>query len=327
MNKTLMGASVVALSSAQVSVAQAAEWDLDWGGFIDTYLAISDEGGDEDGFDVLTNAEIIFTPSITLDNGLTFGARIEFEADSATNNNTDEAWAFVKGSFGEIRAGSEDSPFGTMTTGAPSYAAGVTSGTFTGTFLDDGFRFAGNANQIAGDAQRIVYYTPRFSGFQVGVSYARGTSDDDRNFEPEQDVFSIGANYNGSFSGFDVSLSGTFETGDGDDDLGIAEPGDRFSLGASFGFSGVTVGGGYAYYEDEVDFFNLGVGYESGPWGVALSGAFSDFEDDDEVTQVTLNGKYDLGPGVSARGYIAYAEQDSIEDEAFGIGAGINLGF
>ena len=110
MNKTLMGASVVALSSAQVSVAQAAEWDLDWGGFIDTYLAISDEGGDEDGFDVLTNAEIIFTPSITLDNGLTFGARIEFEADSATNNNTDEAWAFVKGSFGEIRAGAEDSP-------------------------------------------------------------------------------------------------------------------------------------------------------------------------------------------------------------------------
>lgn len=370
MNKTLMGASVVALSSAQVSVAQAAEWDLDWGGTINTDFVYSDQDStdEQNGFDVLTNAEVIFTPSITLDNGLTFGARIEFEADQATNNNTDEAWIFVKGSFGEIRAGAEDSPFGEMTTGAPSYKAGVTSGTFSGTYLPGDLRFAGNANQIAGDAQRIIYYTPRFSGFQVGVSYAHGLSGDDREIENEENVFSIGANYNQNFGAASVSLSATYETCDCDDTAGTApvpgigidaagnpviindgddldalgvtaivdaveagDPsagaGDRFSLGASVGFSGVTIGGGYASYEDEVDFYNLGVGYETGPWGVALSGSYSDFDDGDEVTKVSLNGKYDLGPGVSARAFAAWGERDANDDDGFAIGTGINLSF
>ncbi len=337
MNKTLMGASVVALSSAHVSGAQAAEWDLDWGGFINTDFVYSDQDSspDNSGFDVLTNAEVIFTPSITLDSGLTFGARIEFEADQATNNNTDEAWAFVKGSFGEIRAGAEDSPFGTMTTGAPSYKAGVTSGTFTGTYLDNGLRFAGNADSISSDAQKVIYYTPRFSGFQVGVSYAHGLSGDDRDIEFEQNVFSIGANYNQDFGAASVSLSGTYETAEDVDD--------RFSLGASVGFSGVTIGGGFAQVENQYDFWNLGVGYETGPWGVALSGSLSDFDDGDEVTKFSLNGKYDLGPGVSARAFVAYGEQDgngfltdanplndflaTTEDEGFAIGTGINLSF
>jgi len=361
MNKTLMGASVVALSSAHVSGAQAAEWDLDWGGFINTDFVYSDQDStpDNNGFDVLTNAEVIFTPSITLDSGLTFGARIEFEADQATNNNTDEAWAFVKGSFGEIRAGAEDSPYGTMTTGAPSYKAGVTSGTFSGTYLPGSLRFAGNADQIAGDAQRIVYYTPRFSGFQVGVSYAHGLSGNDREIENEENVFSIGANYNQDFGAASVSLSATYETCDCDDTpagsagvfiddttgaIGVGEAGagqtqlvepvaassgagDRFSLGASVGFSGVTIGGGYAQVEDAYDFWNLGVGYETGPWGVALSGSLSDFDDGDEVTKYSLNGKYDLGPGVSARAFVAYGERDANDDEGFAIGTGINLSF
>lgn len=322
MNKTLMGASVVALSSAQVSVAQAAEWDLDWGGFFNTHLAFSSEDGgansDNDGFDVLTNAEIIFTPSITLDNGLTFGARVEFEADPLTTNNTDEAWAYVKGSFGEIRAGAEDSPFGAMMTGAPSYIAGVTSGTLTGTYLPSGYGAFGHSNQISGDAQKIIYYTPRFSGFQVGVSYARAANKNDRGWEARDDIFSIGANYDTSFGSTSITLAGTFETDDNDND--------RFSLGAQLGFGGFTVGGGFADYNNRGEFYNLGVGYEAGPWGVALSGSISEPDGGgDETNQVSLNGKYDLGPGVSARGYIGYAEVGS--QDGFGIGTGINLSF
>ena len=146
-------------------------------------------------------------------------------------------------------------------------------------------------------------------------------SSDDRDIEEEQNVLSFGANYNQDFGAASVSLSGTYETADDADD--------RFSLGASVGFSGVTIGGGYAQVDDQYDFFNLGVGYETGPWGVALSGSYSDFDDGDEVTKGTLNGKYDLGPGVSARAFVAYGELDSDagDNDGFAIGTGINLSF
>jgi hypothetical protein len=334
--------------------AQAAEWSLDWGGFFNAHLVYSSEDGNDatDGFDVLTNAEILFDPSITLDNGLTFGVHVELEAEAGgigatlgdpadptdvgnlAGERVDESWMYVSGSFGEVRLGAEDSPFGTMMYGAPSYMAGVTSGTLTGTYLPSSYGALGNAAQLAGDATRIVYYTPRFSGFQIGASYARAASSDDRAWDNRDtltsDILSLGANYDGSFGSTTVQVAATYEQADA---VGGGTP-RSFSVGTSLGFGAFTVGGGYAHYDadagsnSEADFFNLGVGYATGPWGVALAGSYSDPDgDDNEVSQISLNGKYDLGPGVSVRAFVGYAETEASDLEGFAVGTGFNLAF
>jgi len=61
------------------------------------------------------------------------------------------------------------------------------------------------------DAQRITYFTPRFSGFQLGASYARDANQDNSNQVDANangtlhDIFDIGANYVNSFGAFDVA--------------------------------------------------------------------------------------------------------------------------
>jgi len=86
MKKILMGTSAVALSSMAASSASAAEWDLDWGGYFEAFVGLasvdSAAGTDFDGVDVRQDAEIQFTPSITLDNGLKFGVDVQLEANA-----------------------------------------------------------------------------------------------------------------------------------------------------------------------------------------------------------------------------------------------------
>ena len=405
MKKILLGTSAVALAGASATSANAAEWDVDVGGFFNAWAVYTSEdddlvGSGGDGFDILTNAEIIFTPTITLDNGLQFGAKVEMEAEadgSAQSGAVDESVLFVEGGFGRLELGAEDSAFGRMGICSPTNGpAGVCSGTLTGTFLagDYGaFQSSGGgfANQLAGDAVRINYFTPRFAGFQVGASYARGTSRDDRFFEDRdgdgdlRDIISFGANYRGDFGGFSLNLAGTFETATANDTAAVAgRPGivagvggnqafirndtqqaianrlannpngvqlveivpseagssavagddpTQYHLGASVGFSGVTIGGGYAHYErnnGETDFFDLGIGYSTGPWGVSLGGSLTEHDNIGEATAIALNGTYNLGPGVNAVAYAGYAEFDAdggASVDGFSIGTGIHLGF
>ncbi len=436
MKKILLGTSAVALAGASATSANAAEWDVTVGGFFNAWAIYTSEDLEgRDGFDIATNAEIHFKPSITLDNGLQFGAKIELEGEAGGNGEwVDESVMFIEGGFGRVELGAEDSPFGTMGVCSPTNGpAGVCSGTMTGTFMADSYGSAGFASQIAGDAVRINYYTPRFSGFQVGVGYARGNSSNDRFFEDRDapgtdvDIFSIGANYTGDFGGVSVKLAGTYETAtrnDNDDaiafvpgtdlipavagtpgtppvlaqdaragiirqadgtlravpdtdrfaqifagrDVAVIIPSqvaragsagtaptlgtpevaavpavraqaatndgdkDRFHLGASLGFGGMTIGGGYANYSqgsDDVDFFDLGVGYSQGPWGVSLGGSMTD-RDASDTTAIALNGQYKLGPGVKAVAFAGYAEQDfdgGGSKDGFTIGTGIHLGF
>ncbi|MDW8125828.1 MAG: porin, partial [Geminicoccaceae bacterium] len=97
--------------------------------------------------------------------GIEYGATIEFEADTSRNDNTDETWIFLRGAFGELRFGDEDGASDLMKIGAFTLAAGT--GGLDGTI--DYPRTVAGANTA--DATKIVYFTPRLAGFQLGVSY------------------------------------------------------------------------------------------------------------------------------------------------------------
>lgn len=418
MKKILMGTSAIAMAGA-AGQANAATWDLDWGGYFEASIAYSsiDTPGDNDGFDgvdVAQDAEIQFTPSITLDNGLTFGIDIQLEGNTS-GDTIDESFAFVKGSFGQILIGSENSAGYKMTYAAPDVTwIGVNSGSLSqfipGIYDNDVFRGTGGTSFVEvgqnNDAQRITYFTPRFSGFQLGASYARdGGQDGGGQINDDapgalHDIFDVGANYVNSFGAFDVGFSarygiGTLEAGEGTaavaatPGLGInsvtgntrvftsqarqdvllgnnpnlvavvdavdatpaaagGEGGDPevYAFGATLGYAGFTIGGSYAKSDDtgflaqDGDFFDVGVSYTTGPWGVSFTYSHGENElsqngPDSELDQYIAGVTYKLGPGVAVGAFAGYAELDvpgdsfnDISDvEGFFIGTGFKLNF
>ena len=67
------------------------------------------EPGNERNTDGLfQDAEIHFTGSTVLDNGLEVGARIELAGEDDDDGQIDESWIYFSGGFGEVRMGSFD---------------------------------------------------------------------------------------------------------------------------------------------------------------------------------------------------------------------------
>jgi len=359
MKKILMGTSAVALSSMAASSASAAEWDLDWGGYFEAFVGFasvdSAPGTDFDGVDVRQDAEIQFTPSITLDNGLKFGVDVQLEANAGVGNGgtpdvIDESFAWVKGSFGQVLIGSENSAGYKMSYGAPDVTAlGVNSGSISA-YLPIGsnfFRTPGRSSFVEvdgnNDSQRLTYFTPRFSGFQFGVSYARDGVQDGSgqvNIDADgtlHDIFDVGANYVNTIGGADVAVAGRYGTATFESAAANSDDPETFAFGINLGFQGFSVGGSYASEDggnaaNDGDFFDVGVSYGTGPWAGSLTYAHSDLDATGEMDQYIAGVTYKLGPGVKAGLTAAYIDIDESRaaqgaDEAFIIETGFALSF
>ena len=208
-------------------------------------------------------------------------------------------------------------------------------------------------NEGNNDSQRFTYFTPRFSGFQIGVSYARDGLQD-TNLQIDEDdgqianIFDIGANYVNSFGDIDIALSGRYGTADA---AGRANP-DIWSAGLNLGMAGFTIGGSYAEQNDAGTFngeaFDLGMSYETGPRGFSITwfhgenkgnpdvtgaitptfapppsaapGTFTALTavtvpetGDEEIDQILIGLKYKLAKGVVFNVYGAYLDFDDAD--------------
>ena len=303
MKKVLMGTSALALVGAMSTPADAVEWDVSFGGFMTQNVGFASTdadniaGEDVDGFDVHSNTEIIFTPSITLDNGIQFGVNVQLEGNTS-GDQIDESYMFIDGSFGEVLIGGENSAGYKMTYAAPNVTTmpinsgsasafipfsgvGGGPGGVGGLFRNAmGSSFIETEGGINNDSQRITYFSPRFAGFQVGASYARdGDGGGDGFGQPNlnggiSDFFDVGANYVNSFGGFDVAVSGRY--GIADNDAPGADDPESMAFGANVGFAGITVGYAFAENNNHVtrpdsQGHNAGISYETGPWGVSAT--------------------------------------------------------
>ncbi|MEM9783940.1 MAG: porin [Pseudomonadota bacterium] len=247
---------------------------------------------DVDGVGLHRDMEATLTASITLDNGLQFGAQAELELETTTTNNTDENEVFIEGAFGEIVLGNEDAAGERMAFVAPDVGIiaansgtmsefirydltpGYTGGSFLLTSLNETFQ---------SDATGITYFTPRLAGVQLGVSYFRtpdGGQDEsllnDLNDDDIAHSVSFGANFVQNFGGFDVAVSGFYSFAQaqqaGDEDPEI------YGFGVNVGFAGFTVGGSWGEGNDldvigDVDGrgWDVGVSYETGPFAVSAA--------------------------------------------------------
>ena len=297
----------MAMAGAIAAPASAAEWSMRVGGFMEQYVAFATSDanfpGEFDGIDSKQDAEIWFLPSITLDNGIKIGANVQLEAFQNTDQ-IDESYMFIKGSFGEVLLGSENSAGYKMTYAAPDVSfININSGSTTlfipwsgGGAGSDLFRRTLNTTFIENmgnnDAARFTYFSPRFSGFQLGVSYARDGNQDsnaqqDTDTNPggfPTDIFDVGANYVNSFGDFDIAVSGRWGTGSL---AGTSDTPTIWSAGLNLGFGGFTVGGSYAEQNGAAtaqmngEAYEVGASYETGPWGFSLTYQRGENQDND----------------------------------------------
>ncbi len=365
MKKILLSTSAIAVAGAMAAPASAAEWDVRVGGYYNAMVAYAATDGngigtaDFDGVDVSTNTEIFFLPSITLDNGIKIGANIQLEGET-NGDQIDESYVQIKGSFGEILIGSENSAGYKMTYGAPNAAIISLNSPSTGDYIawtgatgvDSVFRGTLGTTflEVGGnnDAKRITYFTPRFAGFQLGVSYAHDGLQD--NFGPTNiaggtgtlgHIFDVGANYVQTFGDFNVALSARYGVGQANLAAGPDTP-TVYAFGVNLGYAGFTIGGSFAESNehaagvDDGRAYDVGVSYATGPWTFSLTYFHGENGEPGGATmeQDTFGAAvdYKLAKGVRLNLFAAYVDYDSAagpgsDVDGWVIGTGIGLSF
>jgi len=303
----------------------------------------------------VNESEIHVKAQNTADNGITYGVMVELSAGAADGTAADEAYAFLESdSWGRLELGDQDDATNRMRFGSQNAHKGLggpVGGLGSNLTLFNGFGGEGMGaradwdNNTTSDDTKATYFTPRFSGFQLGASLTpdsgivSGTgglldTDNDGDFE---NVVSLGANYVGKFDEVGVGLSIVGQFGDDEDaagaegeDLSIWGVGGKvnfagFSLGAhysDFGETAITVANARAG-ADAGSVWSVGVGYQAGPWGV--SAWYTDHEKDNantspagalntELTRIGFGAGYTVAPGWLLRADLEFMSHDNISN-------------
>ena len=360
MKKVLLGTSALLGAGLMASPAFAADGiKLQLGGFFRTAVegnwdnhGHNDLGNDRYNDGVYSDAEIYFTGKTTLDNGLTVGARVELEGETKSSDQIDAAYVYFQGGFGEVRVGSFNGAMSTMCVtpvgGTANFGAfsqdQVLSNAFSGYSAGicnsvDGFQ-DGNAPGSTNKAQKIMYMTPNFGGFQLGLSWSPNGSHessgvtDFHSGQPavvngeQRNIVDAYATFSHDFDSWSISWGGggswALSTG-GTEPEGV-QKNSYYQTGLNLTFGGFSVGGAFEYYHDFNSFNNGttgdawvaggGVAYNFDAWTVGLQYSHSMYEfaaaggNDHGVARnintVAATGQYAMGPGINLDGTLQY---------------------
>jgi outer membrane protein OmpU len=335
------------------------------GGFVGqffSYIDQDDVGATANGSsgkltqaDMSSDSEIHFNGRTTLDNGLALGFRVELEGNT-DGDQIDETFLFVEGRFGRLELGSLNNVAYRMHYDAPevfsrswltadgnltnNVANPTGSPSLDSTLIGTKNRFFDN------DSEKVNYYTPRFAGFQLGLSYIPNSAQD-RNGAPDpistaySRGWAAGGNFVRTFGAFDVaaSLGYLHWKGPQTSVTTHAPDPDALQAGLQVGYAGFKVGGSYAKIRDgrsgssgtnaaastagtggnkvEGRAWNLGASYTTGPMSFSLTYADGRNDDspaagpsvgDDKFNGLSLAGKYQIGPGLSLEGVLFRTE-------------------
>jgi predicted porin len=274
----------------------------------------------------------------TLDNGMVAGvtATLSLGDDWNYHVNNDatfrELFVYLEGGLGRFEIGGTDGAAFKMHYTSPWFVPG--NGVDSPNILNvvaatAGVGFRNSTFSLMGaDANKVTYFTPRFAGFQLGLSYTPDTSYNGPN--PNglgvavigtslHDVIEVAVNYSGTFGNVDVGADGFYVTGDGDNVFlpGTSSDPEEMGFGLNLGFGGFTLGGAWYNSEDlfttsipmpslagiEEEVWTAGVSYATGPWTVGVSYLEDEIEIGFVGASVDVNtwqagGGYNLGSGV-----------------------------
>ncbi len=364
MKKLLLATTAVAALTFSASSARA-EIDLDLGGFFKGYAGYANQ--DNSGapntrdFGIKRKSQVYFTGETTLDNGLTVGFNSELIQENSQNNltptgvavpgntdaKTEESYLYMSGNWGRINLGRENGAAYLLQVAAPAADSNIdgmdidfsfvnlasTAGNPFGA-VDQDYQHSGPLNGQAGrEAQysdKITYLTPKFNGFQAGVTYTPSydslnqssyfgqlTGNNPGQFE---NIMEGALRYDGEFSGVGLHAGGGYTTAGqqlqvaGSDDYQEWNTGVKLTW-EGFGFGGAykTDNGGLGTGGDHKDWV-LGADYTYGAYTFGASyfnAKADDVGGENKLDRYTAGASYTYGPGMSFRGSVAYYDYNS----------------
>ncbi len=289
------------------------------------------------------------------DGGLGYGAQIDLEADTTTDadnqgTNASRTFTYLQGAWGRVELGDNKSVASTMRVDASTLAAATggingawtyfvntqAAGTGTGRAANS---FITNSKLVTehglltadGDesqynSTKVSYYTPKFAGFQAGVSYTPSLSRGQTIARIDNDagdignIWDLGLGYEGTFSGVKLAAAGTYELGEAE--TAATEDTKAYNIGALVGYQGFSLAGSYGDWSDsdntagrDSDYWTLGGGYTAGPIG--LSATYIDSTRDvtattqNEFQNLVLGAEYKLAAGLTPYAEVSFYEFDS----------------
>ncbi|MBE9556630.1 MAG: porin [Proteobacteria bacterium] len=302
-------------------------------------------------------AELQLNVSGAADNGLNYGFKIELNANTTDNAMADEVRLQLSGGWGTLQLGDEDGAEDVMNYGGENLM-GATGG-FDGDYDDVLFRNFETYNGVeqmaapsyptivgdTSDATKVSYFSPRFSGFQVGASLTPTPQSGDgfKSDKAWENHIGIGANYDNTFGDLRIRASavysGASSTTSPNTDFLLNDI-SAWSVGGIVNWGAFGLGANYTDNGDSGmwDLSNEGRTSESSYWNVAASfetgplyfsaGYMSSVRDysgtdpyyvaapDSTFENIALTVDYTMAPGLGI-----YAEVDLISDEFIGGGA------
>jgi predicted porin len=308
------------------------------------------------------NSEICVIGQTTLDNGLTIGVNVQIEANTSSDQ-VDESYLFVQSpTAGQIIVGDENNAGYLLHVTAPDGGISLDSGDLpniralelgniptaqggtTSTPFFDTPLWTTNLRLLDNDSGKFTYITPRFAGFQAGISYIpEFTNGGDNNsalkrFGTGDNVnatgvgrsqginngISPGLNFTDTFGGVGVQASAGAlwaNTGSGYAAplTGHTKDLNAYNAGLQLSFAGFSVGGGWMYvpqgqgpqYKLNGQAWTVGAAYEFGPYKVGIDYEYGDNNGTStggksRLDTGVVSGTYTLGPGIRLVGGVFY---------------------
>ena len=305
-----------------------------------------EEGADTSAIDVRYDSEIYFNGRATLDSGIKIHAHTQLEGQAGGGGQIDEYSLSVSGSFGRIiLGGTGGAPVKMLTGLSGSWATGVGD---THAFDSDDWvaSVAGNFGVIqhsrldTGDANKATYLSPKFGGFQVGLTYSPNKVNDDDGSRVDavtkaHDGIEGAVSYGGKFGdvGFGVGAGMTAYQGanDGGSDTSDWLVAARLDFGGGFR---VSVAHKRTTNDNEAtqgQLTDAGVRYVQGANSFSFVGSVGEM-DDGGATYSAITGSYarTLGPGVKLHMNLIWNESDDgagAENGGVGAVSGIKVVF
>jgi len=367
-SSALVGAALLAAPASAGTVGSKDAMSVKLSGMLWFSASMADEdvsAGRGRGYRFAINeTEIHVSAKNTADNGVSYGVTIELNAGGADGSAGDESWVFLSSSeWGRLELGDQDDATNRMRLGSQNSHKGLGGplgglganltvfGGFGGETV--GARADWDAT-LTGDATKVTYFTPRFSGFQLGASLTPDTgissgtgglldTDNDGDLE---NVISLGANYVTKFDDIGFAVSAVMMNGD-DSVVGVSdartlnEDLSIWGVGGKLDFSGFTLGAHYSDFgetnlltsavllgADAGETWSVGLGYQAGKMGI--SAWYTDHSKDNssasgvgattsDITRMGLGFGYTVAPGWLLR---ADLESISHDNASNGLGTG-----
>jgi hypothetical protein len=393
MNRYLLaGCAAVALAMGAGTANAQAKFEVKIGG--DAYFEGGYVDQDNDtglrSVEFQNRFRVNIIPTAKADNGLEYGGRVRIRAAGTSTNVTgDRAFIFAQGTFGRVNLGvtnsfNDDTYVSAPTdylplalvdrvvnyigasapATAPTQLPAVPAATvrYAGADVNGGVAPAINGGSSViwpsltpeGNATKIVYYSPRFAGLQVGASYTPNNTSVNQdvnrlNVAPTptaangfatpvfNDLVEVGANYSNTFAGFAVKASAGYFWGDAGDSPAGTDFNDlnAWQAGAQVGYAGFAVGGSYTNFgrsgqnaailggTERVYNWTAGVQYTAGPvvvganykYGVDAGNFGGAFAGSRRLKVYEVGAGYTVAPGLTLQAQYDFFQAESDRPE------------